>query len=302
MTDSPKGIEVELESCEWTPESAAKAALDEHARLLGESGVVLLPPIPFPDRNAANWPSADWPAQWIDWEKWGGERGALWWQVVELSLGISPMVRSHLDLRAHTLYMTSGTGYDLDHPNPLRRRMEIVRQYRDVLPSMPDLEPVRVGPAVDPYLPGKPDSDWAIEWGRFREFAQDQGWTIPEKFPQGRPFAPTSAAVPAIAPSPTHSESLEKTIPGMELPNLPARWGETDGTRLQRVRDAGLEAWVVGQLRDGVKKAAIVTDLLEKLREPPVPDPLKSPWQRVVQALTPQEVARKERRRGGSGR
>lgn len=290
MTDSPKGIgvELELESGEWTPERAAKAAMEEHARLLGESGVVLLPPIPFPDRNAANWPSADWPAQWIDWEKWGGERGALWWQVVELSLGISPMVRSHLDLKAQTLYMTSGTGYDLDHPNPLRRRMEIVHQYRDVLPSMPDLEPVRIGPAVDPYLPGKQDYDWAIEWGRFREFAQDQCWTLPERFPTGR------GSKQPPAPS--------KVRARLELPNLPSRWGEADGARLLRVRDAGLEAWVVGQLHDGVKKAVIVTELLGKLGEPPVPDPLKSPWQRVVQALTPKDVASKERRRGGSGR
>ena len=30
MTDSPKGIGVELESGEWTPESAAKAAMDLH--------------------------------------------------------------------------------------------------------------------------------------------------------------------------------------------------------------------------------------------------------------------------------
>lgn len=290
MTDSRKEIEVELdlESGEWSSERAAMAANQEHAKRLAESGIKVLLPLPFPGGNAANWPSADWPAHWIDWDKWGGERGALWWQVVELSLGINPMARSQLDLKAHTIDMTSGTAYDLDHPNPLRRRMVIVQQYRDVLPSMPELEPVRIGPAFDPFLPGKPDFDWAIEWGRFREFAQDQGWTLPERFPTGR-----GSQLP---------QALSKVRASLDLPNLPSRWGEADGARLQRVRDTGLEVWVVGQLREGVKKAAIVTELLGKLGEPPVPDPLKSPWQRVVQALTPEDVASKERRRGGPGR
>lgn len=269
---------------------------EQHARDMGFD----FPAIPVPDPHSGNWPANDRPAQWIDWSFWQKRRGAIWWQVVELSLGLNPMARCIRDLGRGWVGMVSSKLYDLGHPNPIRERLEITEQFRDKLPTMPPLEPPKLGAIFDESLPGKKSPDWAIEWGYFREFAHSRGWNLPEEFPVDAPFDPSTprAIFPVTEPS-TPQAPVTMVPAGAELPNRPKDWGASDAERLRKVREAGLESWVLGELEGGTKKAVIVEELLLKLGEA---IQMKSRYQRVVQALTPPDVAAKERCHKGSGR
>jgi hypothetical protein len=170
--------------------------------------------------------------------------------------------------------------------------LRIIQQWRDKLTTMPEIDSPTIGPAFDAYLPGLTGLDWTIEFSRFREFALDEGWKIPENFPQGH--ANTLVGNGGVTkPAP---EAIVRP------PSYPKNWRQADEARLKRVIDCGLDIEVLARLESGEKKAVIAGWLIAQMGED-VPDlPAKSPWARVIQALTPSALAAKERSRGGSGR
>lgn len=284
---------------------------------LADAWGLKLPAIPVPDPNSPNWPEGEEPTWAIDWPHWRSRRGAIWWQVVELSLSCNPGPRCVKDLGWGYVSMVSGKVYDLGHPNPLRERLEITHQFRDKLASIPALEPRKVSECIDPHLPGKSGIDWFIEWGRFRDLAVSRGWSLPKEFPVDVPFesettkrfgpvemSSKETRIPAKEPPRVEVATSSEELSGAKLDSAPKDWGRADENRLLRVREEGLDAWIREELEKGRPKKAIVVELHQKLGEPPPPAkfPLRSPYQRVIQALTPSHLASKEKWRGGSGR